>query len=777
MRARRTVTGPSSASGWPSLIPSGRRRAIITTVICSVVQLHVSAGSARKTYTPVVSDDGLHFGSGSYAADTSRGINTPVAGALPGPLSVTAIPVAGRRFAFGVASIDATVLISQARAPESPPRSPKATQVPPTAELGYVTPSDFGATGDGTYHKAREWCSNHGGTRYHVTDDSSCLSAIQAEYADVSDIGRDSADWLAIMGAYRYAFSHHVPAVRFTKTGDYVISKQLRSTHSVNMDFGNSTITLSAQNQYPDNIFLMWSSRIDRTYDFSGAYNQGGQSLTLSSTASLHRGQPIEIDGALNPRTSDPTLVHFAVITNIAGTLVMFSPGLPESVAGAHRLYTFAGNELVENISVSDVRVSYSDGIRAAGGLVFSRLRNVRVTNVSSVRNSGALILAEYCDNFYADSVNSGQSRYIGGTSTGFGIHLFTIRNAYFGSVWLRRVDKYGLYVEGNTRDVTFNKLYIETDSTRPPGVPLVAVIEHSKGVLIHELTVSTAKAETVQTVQPDCEFSIEDLRLYREPLYVNLGYMETSGSVDYVGHRYNSGNYQRFATTVPLTHGAGTVSVDLPSGVYRRVRVYADSVAGISAVNALRVSGDGQMKAEVSLLTRLHSGAIYEDGGLLTSLGSSYPFNDAAGNDEKKLQITTTAGLRPGTYLRLEIEYWATVRRDASDIKDTGGTAQSAAGAVVLGGEASSLAPGVGAVLSAGRTVRPTNAIHHVSGTGEIDNILTPRGALPGESVILISDGLFTTTSSGNIGARVAVPAGRAMVFVWDGLRWYPSY
>jgi hypothetical protein len=64
----------------------------------------------------------------------------------------------------------------------------------------------FGAVGDGPHQSARAshpvsgWCSNHGGTRYTVTTDAKCLTAIRQDYHEVTSLTNE-IDWAAVNAA------------------------------------------------------------------------------------------------------------------------------------------------------------------------------------------------------------------------------------------------------------------------------------------------------------------------------------------------------------------------------------------------------------------------------------------------------------------------------------------------------------------------------------------------------------------------------------------------
>lgn len=82
-----------------------------------------------------------------------------------------------------------------------------------------------------------------------------------------------------------------------------------------------------------------------------------------------------------------------------------------------------------------------------------------------------------------------------------------------------------------------------------------------------------------------------------------------------------------------------------------------------------------------------------------------------------------------------------------------------------------------VGAILSSGATITPTDPIHHVSGVGTISTINLPYVGFTG-SITLIPDGAWaTSTLLGNIGLASVAVFGRTITFTYDGTKWWPSY
>jgi hypothetical protein len=81
-----------------------------------------------------------------------------------------------------------------------------------------------------------------------------------------------------------------------------------------------------------------------------------------------------------------------------------------------------------------------------------------------------------------------------------------------------------------------------------------------------------------------------------------------------------------------------------------------------------------------------------------------------------------------------------------------------------------------LGTAVASATTITPTGAVFHVSGTTPVATINLPYAGFVGE-ITIIPDGLFTTTTAGNIGLASVMVVGKANLMTYDGTKWYPSY
>jgi len=71
---------------------------------------------------------------------------------------------------------------------------------------------------------------------------------------------------------------------------------------------------------------------------------------------------------------------------------------------------------------------------------------------------------------------------------------------------------------------------------------------------------------------------------------------------------------------------------------------------------------------------------------------------------------------------------------------------------------------------------IAPTNGVHHL-GAGLVKTITVPATCYTTCSVMIIPDAAFTTDATGNISLASTAVINRALIFVWDGTKWNPSY
>ncbi|HKT90089.1 MAG TPA: hypothetical protein VJQ59_16710 [Candidatus Sulfotelmatobacter sp.] len=96
--------------------------------------------------------------------------------------------------------------------------------------------------------------------------------------------------------------------------------------------------------------------------------------------------------------------------------------------------------------------------------------------------------------------------------------------------------------------------------------------------------------------------------------------------------------------------------------------------------------------------------------------------------------------------------------------------------GAYVINNRSGALYPNKGANITSATTIAPVAGISHVTGTTTITTITAPAGFTTG-CIVLIPDGLWVTTTGGNIALGTTAVVSKALTMCYDGSLWYPSY
>jgi len=108
-----------------------------------------------------------------------------------------------------------------------------------------------------------------------------------------------------------------------------------------------------------------------------------------------------------------------------------------------------------------------------------------------------------------------------------------------------------------------------------------------------------------------------------------------------------------------------------------------------------------------------------------------------------------------------------------------TFGLFNSASIALTIGGAGITtplLATTTQTAIASATTIAPTNGLFHVTGTIAIATITIPYASYTG-CINIIPDGVFTTTTAGNIALASVAVVSKQLQLCYDGTKWYPSY
>ena len=140
-----------------------------------------------------------------------------------------------------------------------------------------VSPLDFGATSDGTYHPVSEWTV--AGSLVYFED----LAAIQAQYPHVTAL-TDSIDWAALQAFFNYCNANYV--VRADATINGYINKPLNYhgyNHATNVMYGDLHLTTNEPLDY-----MLWLT--GQRFQFLGSIRLAGKEADTPQGRITHRG-------------------------------------------------------------------------------------------------------------------------------------------------------------------------------------------------------------------------------------------------------------------------------------------------------------------------------------------------------------------------------------------------------------------------------------------------------------------------------------------------------
>lgn len=84
-----------------------------------------------------------------------------------------------------------------------------------------------------------------------------------------------------------------------------------------------------------------------------------------------------------------------------------------------------------------------------------------------------------------------------------------------------------------------------------------------------------------------------------------------------------------------------------------------------------------------------------------------------------------------------------------------------------------------MGSAVASATTIAPTGPYFHVTGVTDVVTITAPAECTAGCEITIIPDGVFATTTAGNIALASTAVVNKALRMVYDAatVKWYPSY
>ena len=402
-------------------------------------------------------------------------------------------------------------------------------------------------------------------------------------------------------------------------------------------------------------VLLYFQSPVDTTYTASGALSAGDSTLTLDSVTGLSVGDEIFLElGAARYDATQPFTAMFNRVAAIAGLDVTFSVPFPENVNGTdHTVLSFT--KILDNVGVENISLEAADGAQPDQAVYFERCRNPVLRRIF-MDHTGGLINAKsenavFDEIYYKRAKIWGAYAASGNMIGGWGFRNFMIRNIYG-----MDIDKNGIYLEAEGRGVTIENFYWSVGAGYSSSGYGLWLGGGTSGYKVKNAHLNAPHPNYFGFLaSEEAKGSAEDVYLYNgtsaegllKVLRGTLGWDRGAGTMEYYNH------ISRYSTKITLTPSA-TTTITLPSGIYKRIRVFASDITGITGFH---FNHDGTSSGD--FLGSLVTGSMVDlSVAALTSLGpdTAYPFNNDLG---KTITIYTDGTVPSGAYLVVAAELY----------------------------------------------------------------------------------------------------------------------
>lgn len=378
--------------------------------------------------------------------------------------------------------------------------------------------------------------------------------------------------------------------------------------------------------------------------------------LTVASTAAFTVGMDVLVQlGQAAYDAGEPDWWLFAAVLTItdATHLTLDRPvGYAMSVGATsnplHRsvtpLTTVAEGNYIDGL---DLYNPLTSGVPETGIFV-SVAKNIRIGSISGENTGAGLLAGQYVDGLQADYIEVRKSIAIGGqASLGRGFGFGESRNINIGTAYLKDCEHQFVNWESHCRACNVENLRIENGfAGRDPTYPILhhfggSDATYGRIAILGKYTVMTALTDGSHMRVGSMFVGTESLPVCSEI----IGFDELA-----LGNAPIYSEIKRYSKVFALTPSMVNVALVMPSGLYRRLRMYATSAATIT-----QIFGSNGTSSTTAFTGQL----VTNQQVLITSLcglGSGYPLNDY---EPKAFYIDTNASVPVGATLTIEAEYF----------------------------------------------------------------------------------------------------------------------
>lgn len=428
----------------------------------------------------------------------------------------------------------------------------------------------------------------------------------------------------------------------------------------VTFRFDNPTLNLT-QNC----AFVVGRSTFGTSVTITGDTVVGDTNLTVASSAGFTVGQDVFVwIGQAAYDAFEPDQWLYAKVTAVPDSThvtldqpVNYALSIA-AVTDVNQRRIAPVTSLLENVRIEGTfycNNPMSGGGNAEEGIYIEWARNLYIESIRARNPGAAAVNLRYVDTATIDTVEvTTSARQNGQTSKGRGFSLAECRNIEVGNLNLRDCEGPFILMESRCEAVTIHNLRVNNTHAGHNDTTQAIISQVGNVRARYENVWVDGRGSYFYSSgqsQPGSEADFVNVHFNTptDPIIESL--VDFSGMLRVRGRVYRE--LRRFSKRIRLTPNMAAVDVALPSGLCRRIKVFATSTTGITNIQGRSSSNSASFSSQLVAgstvdLTRSTS---------LTGLGgASYPFN---AGEAKALRITTDGTVPSGAYLAVDMDYF----------------------------------------------------------------------------------------------------------------------
>jgi hypothetical protein len=290
-------------------------------------------------------------------------------------------------------------------------------------------------------------------------------------------------------------------------------------------------------------------------------------------------------------------------------------------------------------------------------GIHLWKVGTARVANVTG-RNMGAGIIFS----FFVDNLETDNLRILGSVSPngrdtwGRGLNLAETRVAHLRNTYAENLDRNFATIESTCEAIRFTGVKIQLNSAAflARNIPVFRNLGNSRveyqDLFIQGQCNSLFDDSGNALEKATFRFTNTSIRTSTLPIIKDLSVFDGDLRIGDTVYR----EVRKVSRTFPITPGMSNAFVDLPSGLARRLRIYASTTTGITT---MYINNGVQNGTEIA--PRLVAGQTVPIVNVcgLSPVGTNYKWNDFP---TKRLRINTDGTVPAGAYITVDFEYFA---------------------------------------------------------------------------------------------------------------------